>query len=239
MGKSIGIAVVITVLMLWGFGKLMDSAMADVTGAGATTNDQVTSGQGSSNTAITGGYHSEATTNYQSGSSSNSTTTNTTNNNSYTGDTRVVPSANAAAIGNMNQMVCTSSVSGGVQKFGLGVSVASHQRDKTCELVLLAKTLHLMNMKVAAVSLLCTDPRIFLAMSHAGTHCPYNSLIGSEAEEHYAKYPKLRPDYETYTKDLRYIEEVDKENQMILEDEYDRAKVITDGNGNPIKLGNE
>ena len=38
MGKSIGIAVVITVLMLWGFGKLMDSAMADVTGAGATTN---------------------------------------------------------------------------------------------------------------------------------------------------------------------------------------------------------
>jgi hypothetical protein len=40
-------------------------ALADVTGAGSTTNDQVTSGSSSSNTAITGGYHSEATTNYQ------------------------------------------------------------------------------------------------------------------------------------------------------------------------------
>ena len=238
MGKSIGIAVVITVLMLWAFGALMDSAMADLTSNGATTNDQINSS--GSNTAITGGYESTATTNYQSGSSQNNTTNSTTTNttNSYTGDSRVVPSANAAAIGNMNQMVCTSSVSGGIQKFGLGVSVASHQRDKTCELVLLAKTLHLMNMKVAAVSLLCTDPRIFLAMSHAGTHCPYQSLIGQQAEDHYQKYPKLRPDYETYTKDLRYIEQVDTQNQVQMEEEHAEGQIITDGNGNIIKLGN-
>ena len=67
-----GILVIVAVLcgFLFGFGKLMDSAMADVTGAGSTTNTQSTSGSSASNTAITGGYHSEATTNYQDGSSS-------------------------------------------------------------------------------------------------------------------------------------------------------------------------
>jgi len=78
MIRSIGIAVIITVCMLWAFSALMDSAMADVTGAGSTTNDQVTSGSSSSNTAITGGYHSEATTNYQSGPQPTQPTTITT-----------------------------------------------------------------------------------------------------------------------------------------------------------------
>ena len=55
MIKQIGIVLVILIIVLWGFGKLMDSAMADVTGAGTTTNDQVNSS--GSNTAITGGYH--------------------------------------------------------------------------------------------------------------------------------------------------------------------------------------
>ena len=66
-------------------------AIADVTGAGATTNTQSTTGSSATNTAITGGYHSEATTNYQSGSSSSTTTNNSTtnNNNSYTGDTEL------------------------------------------------------------------------------------------------------------------------------------------------------
>ena len=73
-----GILIITAVLcsFLFGFGKLMDSAMADVTGAGSTTNTQSTSGSSASNTAITGGYHSEATTNYQDGSSANTTTNN-------------------------------------------------------------------------------------------------------------------------------------------------------------------
>ena len=56
MIRSIGVAVVITVCMLWAFSALMDSAMADVTSSGSTTNDQVNST--GSNTAITGGYSS-------------------------------------------------------------------------------------------------------------------------------------------------------------------------------------
>ena len=182
MRKNILIIATVTIVMLFVFGALMNSASADndVTSSGATDNDLTnTSG---SNTAITGGYNSEATTNYNSGSSSNNTTNNETNNNSYTGDTRVVPSANAAAIGNMNQNVCTISVAGGVQKFGLGVSIATHKRDLNCERMLLAKTLHLMNMKVAAISLLCADARVFEAMAQSGTWCPINGKIGTEAQ---------------------------------------------------------
>ena len=88
--KNILIIIAPLVFFLWLMGCMMDSAIADVTGAGSTTNDQVTSGSSSSNTAITGGYHSESSTTYATGASSNTTTNNETNNNSYTGDTRTV-----------------------------------------------------------------------------------------------------------------------------------------------------
>jgi|TARA_R110000772_G_scaffold39811_1_gene93330 hypothetical protein len=236
MRKNILIIATVTIVMLFVFGALMNSASADndVTSSGATDNDLTnTSG---SNTAITGGYNSEATTNYNSGSSSNNTTNNETNNNSYTGDTRVVPSANAAAIGNMNQNVCTISVAGGVQKFGLGVSIATHKRDLNCERMLLAKTLHLMNMKVAAISLLCADARVFEAMAQSGTWCPINGKIGTEAQEEWLKYGKLRPDYETYVAALRITEQIDNE---ILKELDDEESYLVDSNGDPVILGSD
>ena len=236
MRKNILIIATVTIVMLFVFGALMNSASADndVSSTGATDNDQTnTSG---SNTAITGGYNSEATTNYNSGSSSNNTTNNETNNNSYTGDTRVVPSANAAAIGNMNQNVCTISVAGGVQKFGLGVSIATHKRDLNCERMLLAKTLHLMNMKVAAISLLCADARVFEAMAQSGTWCPINGKIGTEAQEEWLKYGKLRPDYETYVAALRITEQIDNE---ILKELDDEESYLVDSNGDPVILGSD
>ena len=39
-----------------------------------------------------------------------------------------------------------------------------------------------MGMKVAAVSLLCQDARVFDAMTMAGTPCPYKGKIGKEAK---------------------------------------------------------
>ena len=236
MRKNILIIATVTIVMLFVFGALMNSASADndVSSSGATDNDLTnTSG---SNTAITGGYNSEATTNYNSGSSSNNTTNNETNNNSYTGDTRVVPSANAAAIGNMNQNVCTISVAGGVQKFGLGVSIATHKRDLNCERMLLAKTLHLMNMKVAAISLLCADARVFEAMAQSGTWCPINGKIGTKAQEEWLKYGKLRPDYETYVAALRITEQIDNE---ILKELDDEESYLVDSNGDPVILGSD
>jgi len=115
--KNILIIIAPLVFFLWLMGCMMDSAIADVTGAGSTTNDQVTSGSSSSNTAITGGYHSESSTTYATGASSNTTTNNETNNNSYTGDTRTVNSANAPALSNMSQDVCTIGVGVGGSSF--------------------------------------------------------------------------------------------------------------------------
>ena len=229
MIRSISIVVVITVIILWAFSTLMDSALADVTSNGATTNDQVNSS--GSNTAITGGYSSTASTTYSTGSSSNSTTTNTTN--AYQGDARVVPSASAPAISSMSQDLCTVGISAGGQTFSFGASLGMTKRDLNCERLKLAKTLHDMNMKVAAIAIMCQDSRVFSAMHMAGTYCPYNSKIGSEAKTEWEKYGKLRPDYEEYVKTLRITEQIDNE---ILED-IDDGQVIN-YSGGTIKLGN-
>jgi hypothetical protein len=229
MIRSIGIAIVITVGMLWAFSALMDSALADVTSNGATTNDQVNSS--GSNTAITGGYSSTASTTYSTGSSSNSTTTNTTN--AYQGDSRVVPSASAPAISSMSQDLCTVGISSGGQTFSFGASLGMTKRDLNCERLKLAKALHDMNMKDAAIAIMCQDSRVFSAMHMAGTYCPYNSKIGSEAKTEWEKYGKLRPDYEEYVKTLRITEQIDNE---ILED-IDDGQVIN-YSGGTIKLGN-
>jgi len=234
-----GILVIVAVLcsFLFGFGKLMDSAMADVTGAGSTTNTQSTSGSSASNTAITGGYHSEATTNYQDGSSSNTTTNNSTtnNNNSYTGDQRTVPSASAPGISAMSQDLCTVGVSAGLQKPLIGASLGITKRDMNCERMKLSKLLFDFNMKVAAVSILCQDSRVFQSMAHAGTPCPFNGKIGDAALEEWNKYDKERPDYEEYVASLRYMEKVDNE---ILE-ELNEEPIIVDGDGNAVILGSQ
>ena len=187
---------------------------ADTTNSGATTNSQTnTSG---SNTTISGGYSQESTTTYQSGSSSNTTSNSTTN--AYTGDQRVVNSASAPSMSAMSQDLCVVGVSIGVSKFGIGVSGGSYKTDENCERIKLSKVLNDLGMKVAAVSILCQDERVFHAMIQSGTPCPYNGKIGNEALKEWKKYDKLRPDYEQYTADLKYIEKKNKK----LEKEYEK-----------------
>ena len=225
--------IVITIVMasiLFAFNGLIGNALGDVTSSGATTNDQVNSS--GSNTAITGGYSSTATTNFQDGSSSNSTTTNTTN--AYQGDSRVVSTANAPALSNMSQDVCTIGVGVGGSSFSFSASIGTYKRDLNCERLKLAKALHDMGMKVASISLLCQNPMVFEAMHHAGSYCPYDSKIGLEAKAEWEKYGKLRPDYEEYTKNLRIIEKVDNE---ILEDLNGEDQTIN-YSGGTVKLGN-
>ena len=175
---------------------------ADSTNSGATTNTQ--SNTSGSNTAITGGYSAETTTTYQSGSSSNSNTTNTTN--AYSGDSRVVNSSSAPSMSAMSQDLCVVGISVGAQKFGIGFSGGTYRTDENCERIKLSKVLNDLGMKVAAVSILCQDERVFHAMIQSGTPCPYNGKIGNEALKEWKKYDKLRPDYEQYTADLKYIE---------------------------------
>jgi len=187
---------------------------ADTTNSGATTNTQTnTSG---SNTTISGGYSQESTTTYQSGSSSTTSTTNTTN--AYSGDSRVVNSASAPSMSAMSQDLCVVGISAGVSTFGLGVSGGTYRTDENCERIKLSKVLNDLGMKVAAVSILCQDPRVFFAMEQSGTPCPFEGKIGADAKNQWKKYDKLRPDYEQYTADLKYIEKKNKE----LQKEYEK-----------------
>ena len=167
----------------------------------ADTTQNNTSG---SNTSITGGY-TNATT-YESGSSSASTTTN----NSTSNIRSAPPTASAPNVGAGGMDICAAGVSAGVQTFGLGVSGGKHFRDKNCERIKLARELSNQGMKVAAVSMLCQDERVFQAMHHAGTPCPFEGEIGKKATEAWKKYDKLRPDYDLYVKELKIIEEANE-----------------------------
>ena len=189
-------------------------ALGDTTSSGATTN--TLSNSSGSNTTITGGYSQESTTTYASGSSSNSTTTNTTN--SYTGDTRVVPSASAPSISAMSQDLCRVGISVGGQSFGFGISGGTTVIDENCERMKLSKLLYDYNMKVAAVAILCQDDRVFSAMENAGTPCPFEGMIGEDAKAQWKKYDKERPDYEQYTEKLQIRNDIEA-GQIILTQE--------------------
>jgi len=113
-----------------------------------------------------------------------STTTSTIN--SKTDSTTTVktppPSAITPQINTSNSDLCTVGIAGAVQTQILGISAGKTIRDMNCEKLKNAKTLYDMGMKVAAVSVMCQDERVFEAMMNAGTPCPYDGKIGVEAK---------------------------------------------------------
>ncbi len=124
-------------------------------------------------------------------SNANNTSNNTNNNTSNNTSTQRVtqriesppPSAIAPSIGSSySQDLCTTGISGAVQSQLFGFSGGRSITDENCERIKLGKTLYDMGMRVAAVSLMCQDERVFDAMRMAGTPCPYEGLIGAEAQ---------------------------------------------------------
>lgn len=104
------------------------------------------------------------------------------------------PSAIAPSMMSYSQDLCTTGQSGAVQTQILGFSAGRTVRDGNCERIKLSKTLYDMGMRVAAVSLLCQDDRVFRAMEMAGTPCPYMGLIGNEATASWVANSDKRPD---------------------------------------------
>ena len=104
------------------------------------------------------------------------------------------PTANAPSVVVNNSDVCKTAVAGAVQTQILGISSGMTVRDENCERLKLSRSLYAMGMKVAAISTLCADSRVFDAMWNAGTYCPYNASIGEDAkkgwEENKDKIPK-------------------------------------------------
>ena len=165
-----------------------------------------------SNTQITGGYTSTTTNTYSGGqtNTTTSTTSSTTN-----GSDVPVNSANAPSYSAMSQDVCSMGISGSVSTLGFGVSGGKHVRDLNCERIKLSKVLYDYGMKVAAVSLLCQDERVFFAMQMAGTPCPFEGKIGKEALEQWNRYDVERPDYDEYISKLETRSRIDSELEAI------------------------
>ena len=188
---------------------------------GDSTNDNnAQTNSSGSNTQITGGYTS-TTTNNNDGQTN--TTTNTTTNNSTTNGSDIpVNSANAPSYSAMSQDVCSMGVSGSVSTLGFGLSGGKHVRDLNCERIKLSKVLYDYGMKVAAVSILCQDERVFFAMEMAGTPCPFEGKIGKEALEQWNKYDIERPDYESYISKLEIRSRIDAELAEIARQEEAR-----------------
>jgi len=113
----------------------------------------------------------------------NTTSTVTTSSDNTTTVKSPPPSAISPNVGGNNSDLCTISSSGamGTQIFSL--SLGATYTEENCLRLKNAKTLYDFGMKVAAVSLLCSDPsgEIHRAMMMAGTPCPYMGKIGAEA----------------------------------------------------------
>jgi len=184
---------------------------------GDSTNDANSQTNSSgSNTQITGGYTSTTTNTYSGGqtNTTTSTTSSTTN-----GSDVPVNSANSPSYSAMSQDVCSMGLSGSVSTLGFGGSFGKHIRDLNCERIKLSKVLYDYGMKVAAVSILCQDERVFEAMQMAGTPCPFEGKIGKEALEQWNKYDIERPDYETYITKLESRSRIDEELEAIARQE--------------------
>ena len=184
---------------------------------GPTRSAETQTNTSGSNTSIEGGYTGGATT-YESGSESTSTTTNSSSSNIKSAP----PTAGAPSYNSMTQDVCAVGGSLGIQTFGLGISGGKHFIDKNCERLKLARILNDFGMRVAAVAILCQDPRVFESMISAGTVCPIDGKIGKDAMALWSKYGHERPDYKTYVKRMTDREKADLKAQKEMTKELDK-----------------
>jgi len=116
-----------------------------------------------------------------------------------------VPTASAPSVVVNNSDVCKSAAAASVQTQVLGIATGITITDKNCERIKLARSLYGMGMKVAAISTLCIDARVFDSMWMAGTPCPFMGKIGNEALAAWNKNIELIPE----DSDIRAIKEVE------------------------------
>ena len=117
-----------------------------------------------------------------------------------------------------NSDVCKTAAAGAVQTQILGISSGITITDENCERIKLSRSLYSMGMKVAAVSTLCADPRVWDAMYMAGTVCPYMGSIGEEAREKWEANSDMIPEGS----------EVFKKVEMVKQ-ETNKKSGLTDG----------
>jgi hypothetical protein len=104
------------------------------------------------------------------------------------------PTASAPSIVINNSDICKSAASAAIQTQILGFASGITVTDKNCERLKLARSLYGMGMKVAAVSIMCQDARVWSGMMMAGTPCPYMGMIGDDAKQAWLDNPDDIPE---------------------------------------------
>ena len=112
-----------------------------------------------------------------------------------------VPTANAPSVVVNNSDICKVATSGAIQTNILGLATGVVVDDELCQLLKLSRQLYASGLKVASISLLATDPRVFDSLVMAGTPPPYMGAIGSEALEKWKSNPDMIPEGSTVFKD--------------------------------------
>ena len=120
------------------------------------------------------------------------------------------PTANSPSVVINNSDVCKTAVAGAVQTQILGISSGITVVDENCERLKLSRSLYSMGMKVAAVSTLCADPRVWDAMYMAGTVCPYMGSIGDEARQKWEENPDMIPEGSEVFKKVEMVKQENK-----------------------------
>jgi hypothetical protein len=92
-----------------------------------------------------------------------------------------VPSAMAPSISAFGSDLCRVGVSGGANTGVIALSGGLTIIDENCERIKLAKVLNDLGLKVAAVSVLCQDERVFEAMLQSGSTCPIQGALADAA----------------------------------------------------------
>ena len=113
--------------------------------------------------------------------------------------------ANAPTVLNSNSDICKIGIGGSVQNNILGVATGYVITDEFCERVRTSRALYSYGMKVAAVSLLCQDHRVWTSMKNAGTPCPVDGLIGAEAAAYWEEFPEKIPEGSPYRDDYLQV----------------------------------
>ena len=149
--------------------------------------------------------------------SANGADTNTTVSSTVVTD-KAPPTANSPSVVVNNSDVCKTAAAGAVQTQILGISSGITITDENCERIKLSRSLYSMGMKVAAVSTLCADPRVWDAMYMAGTVCPYMGSIGEEARVKWEENSDMIPEGS----------EVFKKVEMVKQEE-NKTTGLTDG----------
>ena len=112
-----------------------------------------------------------------------------------------VPTANAPSVVVNNSDVCKVATSGAVQTQILGLATGVVVDDELCQLLKLSRQMYAAGLKVAAVSILAQDPRVFDSLVMAGTPPPYMGSIGTEALEKWKSNPNMIPEGSVVFKD--------------------------------------